>query len=66
LTDIGNYFENFDMFGGGLSFTNASGAYTNPMGSMGLVYGGANGGWNMGAGELINAFTEGGKKPEDL
>jgi RHS repeat-associated protein len=40
--------------------------FANPMGSMGLVYGGANGGWNMGAGELINAFTEGGKKPDSL
>jgi hypothetical protein len=33
---------------------------------MGLVYRGANGGHNVGAGGFINAFTEGGKKPEDL
>jgi RHS repeat-associated protein len=53
-------------FGGGLSFTNAWGAFTNPMGTMGLFYGGASGGWNMGAGELINAFTERGLGPKDL
>lgn len=38
----------------------------NPMGTMGLIYGGANGGYNVGAGEFINAWTEGGKKPQDL
>jgi RHS repeat-associated protein len=60
---IGNYFENFGAFGPLIAPTSP---FANPVGTMGLVYGGANGGWNMGAGELINAWTEGGKKPADL
>ena len=66
ISEIADYFEGGSTFGGGLSGTNAWGAYTNPMGTMGLTYGSASGGYNVGAGEIINAFTEGGKKPDDL
>ena len=68
---IGDY---FDFCSGGWSGggggnwgnTNAWGAYTNPMGSIGIFTGNPSGGYNVGAGEIINAFTEGGLKPKDL
>jgi len=56
LTDIGNYFENFGTIY----------AQVLPGGAVVTFQWRNEPGGNVGAGEMINAFTEGGKKPKDL
>jgi RHS repeat-associated protein len=57
LADIGNYFENFGA---------TIHAQVLPGGAVVTFSWGNEPGGNVGAGELINAWTEGGKKPADL